>query len=90
MVVRLTRLATGKVIGDLLARSMVPVTEDVREKIRTMNQVAMNMVTVIGVLKMQLVVYLNIPLRGHLYGTWNLFSQLGGTCQHKMIRSYFP
>ena len=54
MVVRLTRLATGKVIGDLLARSIVPVTEDVREKIRTMNQVAMNMVTVIEVRKMQL------------------------------------
>ena len=86
MLVRLTRLATGKVIGDLLARSIVPVTEDVREKIRTMNQVAMNMVTVIGVL----VVYLNIPLCGHLYGTWKLFAQLGGTCQHKMIRSYFP
>lgn len=54
MPVRLTRLATGKVIGDLLARSIFPVTEDVREKIRTMNQVAENIVTIIGVLEMQL------------------------------------
>ena len=48
--VRLTRFATGKVIGDLVARSMFPVTEDVREKIRTMNQVlvAGNIVTIIG------------------------------------------
>ena len=54
MVVRLTRLATGKVIGDLLARSIVPVTEDERKKIRAMNQVVWNMMTIIGVLKMQL------------------------------------
>ena len=47
--VRLTRLATGKVIGDLLARSIFAVTDDVREKIKTMNQVAKNMATIIGV-----------------------------------------
>ena len=51
MLVRLTRLATGKVIGDLLARSTFPVTKDVRENIRTMNQVAGNMVAIIGVLE---------------------------------------
>jgi hypothetical protein len=53
MEVRLTRLAKGKVIGDLLARSIFPVTDDVKEKIRTMNQIAGNMVTIIGVLEMQ-------------------------------------
>lgn len=55
MLVRLTRLAKGKVIGDLLARTIFPVTEDVREKIRTINQVdqvAENIVTIIGVFKM--------------------------------------
>ena len=51
MVVRLIRLATGKVIGDLLARSIFPlaVTDNVKEKVRTMNQVARNMATNIGV-----------------------------------------
>ena len=52
MLVRLTRLAKGKVIGDLLARTIFPVTEDVREKIRTMNQIAENIVTIIGVFEM--------------------------------------
>lgn len=51
MPVRLTRLATGKVIGDLLARSIFPVTKDERERIRTMNQVAGIIVTIIGVLE---------------------------------------
>lgn len=44
MPVRLTRLATGKVIGDLLARRIFPVTKDVpvRETISTMNHVEGN------------------------------------------------
>lgn len=37
MLVRLTHLVKGKVIGDILARSIFPVTEDVSEKMRTMN-----------------------------------------------------
>ena len=44
MLVRLTRLAIGRVIGDLLARTIFPATEDVREKKRTINQVAGNIV----------------------------------------------
>jgi len=37
MLVRLTRLDIGKVIGDLLDRSICPNTVAVREKIRTIN-----------------------------------------------------
>ena len=93
MLVRLIRLAIGRVIGDLLARTIFPVTEDVREKKRTINQVEGNIVPVNDYQDTRdaTKVYLNVPLHGHLYGTWNFFSQPGGTCHYNMIRKViFP
>ena len=79
MLVRLTRLAIGRVIGDLLARTIFPATEDVREKKRTINQVEGNIVPVNDYQDTRdaTKVYLNVPLRGHLYGTWNFLLPTG-------------